>query len=319
LEQGDDMSGGSFDGGAPSMGPGPSGYGGGAARPGSFGASPPGAGTHEGAGGMPLYALANEFGLMTTIALDLCERAGIVADSAGSYLGPADVERFRAIASNPSAFPSAPAGGAPSAGPSWAVAGPVGPAGPAGPGAASAGPSWAVPDRGPAGGSGGGPGFGPGPGPGTPPGAPGTGGPWSNPPKAPGGWTPGPGMAGPGMGPMGPMGMGPGGGSPAHLHASITQGKEAANKMILTGVGLIGLAALITIGTFIVAPGGFFFFAFGPVIYGFRQIDAGRKRLDAVKQLERQAAGGGYGYGGGPGGYPGPAGPGRPGGPPGWG
>jgi hypothetical protein len=291
------------------MGQGADGYGG--MRRDSFGAAPPGAGTREGAGGMPLYALANEFGLMTTIALDLCERAGIAADSAGSYLGPAEVERFRAIAANPGAFPSAPVGGAANAGPSWAVSSPS-----AG-GPAPAGPSWAVPDPS-AGGRppGGAPGFGPGPG--GPAGVPGTGGPWSNPPTAAGGWG---GPAGPGMGApgMGPRGMAPGMGSPVHLQASITQGKEAANKMILTGVGLIGLAALITVGTFIVAPGGFFFFAFGPVIYGFRQIDAGRKRLDAVKKLERQAAGGGYGYGGGPGGYPGPGGPGRPNTPPGWG
>src|SRR6476619_5280426 len=58
-------------------------------------------------GVLPLYELADEFGLTTADALDVCDRAGVVADSGATMLDAADAEKFRRAAAQPVAMTSA--------------------------------------------------------------------------------------------------------------------------------------------------------------------------------------------------------------------
>lgn len=55
--------------------------------------------------GVHVYELADEFHLTSAEALDVCDRAGLAADSGATRLSPADAERFRAEAGRPPVAP----------------------------------------------------------------------------------------------------------------------------------------------------------------------------------------------------------------------
>ena len=122
--------------------------------------------------------------------------------------------------------------------------------------------------------------------------SPGTVGPYGAPPE----------QGAPGWG--GPAGVGPGGaslyGSPPpgagrglNAHTPLAKQKDDALKSVYIGVGVMALFAFITIGSFIVAPGGRFFILFGPILIGGAQIKKGIDQLGHVKRIEREAQFGG--------------------------
>ena len=56
---------------------------------------------------------------------------------------------------------------------------------------------------------------------------------------------------------------------------------------MMRGLGLIALGVAITLGTFLVAPGGFFIVSFGPVLAGFSQIGKAQRYRSEVVRVER--------------------------------
>jgi hypothetical protein len=50
----------------------------------------------------------------------------------------------------------------------------------------------------------------------------------------------------------------------------------------------IGAGVAITVGSFLLAPGGFFFISFGPVIAGISMLSRGRTHLAKVSAAERE-------------------------------
>jgi len=237
-------------------------------------------------GSMPVYLLADEFAMSSSVALAVCDQAGVHAESGATVLGPQDVERFR-IAARHGAPATAPTG------PAWAVpiAGTPTPTAPAAP--AAAGPAWAVPaaPAGPAGPN-------PAPGPTGATGATGasgaTGPAWATPqptaspaPHAP------PTGAGPPAGHWASPQPANGPGRPGapdidpQLWGRLQRSRSAASTAMLSGLGLILLGIAITVGTFIIAPGGFFIVSFGPVLAGFSQISKAQRYRAEVARVER--------------------------------
>jgi len=208
--------------------------------------------------GIALYLLADEFAMSSADALEVCDRVGVHAESGAAVLSSIDAERFRLAARQDAA--SAPVG------PAWAVAGPAttAPATAQGPGwAVPAGPSWAVTGQ-------------------------------ASPPPHPGPFTPSPPTATPAVpwatAPSSAIGYGNGSANldiDPELWGRLQRARAAANRAMMRGLGLIALGIAITLGTFLVAPGGFFIVSFGPVIAGFSQIGKAQRYRSEVVRVER--------------------------------
>ncbi len=231
---------------------------------------------------MVLHDLAEEFALTDDAAAALCARLGIPATWSGSMVTADDEARFRAAAhaelneraadepplaaSLPQSLP--PPSGTPTAGPPPPPTGPDDTVG------------WAAPDAP----------EGPGPRSQTPPG-------WSTAPAAP---TPtGPGFA-PGFEPLapgfGPPGQAPAFGAPPGVDpadwARLDQARAHARSLINQGIVCLALGLAITIGTMMLAPGGFFVVTLGTVFVGFRRIRAGQAIKAQIRAAEQQIRGG---------------------------
>ncbi len=73
--------------------------------------------------------------------------------------------------------------------------------------------------------------------------------------------------------------------------ARLATARAAGQRAVRNGVLWILAGVAITLGTFLVAPGGFFIVSFGPVIVGINQISRGRAHLAKVAAAERQLFG----------------------------
>ncbi len=81
---------------------------------------------------------------------------------------------------------------------------------------------------------------------------------------------------------VGPMGV-----TPADL-ARLSEARNRANSVVMSGIGILALAVVITGGTMLLAPGGFFVVSIGAFIVGVRRISAGRQAQTRVRDAERQ-------------------------------
>jgi hypothetical protein len=224
---------------------------------------------------MHLYELADEFHMTSGEALDVCDHVGINAASGGDEVAPADVERFRQAVARTTAPP-----------PAQVMAPAAPPPPPAFPTAPAPAAAWAAPD--------------------APDMAAGWGAPFSPPPNgvstgaAPGippapaafpqaaaayphpAPAPYPQADAAAYAPPAPMGV-----TPVDL-ARLADARKRANSVLMSGFGVLALAVLITGGTLILAPGGFFIVSIGAFVVGVRRIVAGRQALSRVSQAERQ-------------------------------
>ena len=79
----------------------------------------------------------------------------------------------------------------------------------------------------------------------------------------------------------------PAGRSSADL-ARLDAARSRASSLINSGLALLALGLVITVGTMALAPGGFFIVSFGTVFVGFRRIRAGRMIQAQVRHAEQQ-------------------------------